>query len=166
MIEAIKKFSGGYRAVGIRKTAGTEGVGFVCTVVKDGRVLGEAADYADGGCVNIRFNTREEEQALVAHCKARFPQYEYATMDMFFCALVDYEEALKKLKTKAKKALMVSDETKLDENGVAVSYATYSLAPTEENRAKVLAKFPNTKFLNDELEDFPTLTLTTKKTKK
>lgn len=151
MIEAIKKFMNGYRAVGIRKTAGMEGAGFVCTIIKDGRVLGEAADYGDGGCVNIRFSTREEEQAMVAYCKAMYPQYEYATMDMFFCALVDYEEAVKKLRTKAKKALLVPDETKLDEHGVAEAYVTYNLAPTPENKAKVLAKYPNTVFLNDEL---------------
>ena len=44
-------------------------------------------------------------------------------------ALVDYELGIKSLKTKAKKVL-----------------------PTEENKARVLAKHPQTKFLNDELD--------------
>lgn len=163
MIEAIKKFLGGYRAVGIRKTEGMEGHGFVCTVMKDGRVLGEAADYADGASINLHFTSREDEQAMYAFCKALYPQYEYEQTGIFVGAMVDYELAIKSLKTKAKKALLVADETKLDEHGVAESYMAWKLEPTAENKARIRAKHPNTVFLNDELDDFPTLTLPKKK---
>lgn len=152
MIEAIKKFLGGYRAVGIRKTEGMEGHGFVCTIVKDGRVLGEAADYADGASINLHFTSREDEQAMYAFCKALYPQYQYEQTGIFVGAMVDYELSIKTLKTKAKKVLMVADETKLDEHGVAESYSSWKLEPTAENKARILAKYPETKFLNDELD--------------
>ena len=51
MIEAIKKFAAGYRAVGIKNTTGIEGSGWIATIMKDGKVLGEAADYGDGAAV-------------------------------------------------------------------------------------------------------------------
>ena len=37
MIEAIKKFAAGYRAVGIKNTTGIEGSGWIATIMKDGR---------------------------------------------------------------------------------------------------------------------------------
>lgn len=151
MIEAIKKFMNGYRAVGIRNTEGMEGSGFVATVMKDGRVLGEVADYGDGGPVHINFTSKEEEEALLTFTKGLFPDMKYETDGFFIGELVNYELAVKSLRTKAKKVLMVAEESKLDENGVAQSYSSWKLEPTAENRAKVLAKFPNTVFLNDEL---------------
>ena len=68
--------------------------------------------------------------------------------------MVDYELAIKSLKTKAKKVLMAADESQLDEHGVAKAYSSWKLLPTEENKARVLAKHPQTKFLNDELDSW------------
>ena len=58
MIEAISKFLNGYRAFDIRKTEGMEGLGFIAKVMKNGRVLGEVADYGDGAAMRIDFPTR------------------------------------------------------------------------------------------------------------
>ena len=154
MIEAISKFMNGYRAVGIRKTEGIEGYGFICTIMKNGRVLGEAADYGDGASMNLHFPRKEDETALYDFTKALYPEYQYEQASIFVGAMVDYELAIKNLKSKAKKALLVADETDLDEHGVAKRYSTWKLEPTQENKARVLAKHPNTKFLNDELDQW------------
>jgi hypothetical protein len=154
MIEAIKTFLNGYRAVGIRKTEGMEGLGFIASIMKNGRLLGEVADYGDGGAMHIDFPYNKDEQDLNEFCKALYPDYQFEQASIFVGAMVDYELAIKSLKTKAKKALLVADETQLDEHGVAKSYSSWKLLPTEENKARVLAKHPQTKFLNDELDLF------------
>ena len=115
MIEAIKKFAAGYRAVGIKNTTGIEGSGWIATIMKDGKVLGEAADYGDGAAVYVHFTNHADEQALYDHAKATYPQFQYATADCFLGELVNYELAIKSLKTKAKKKLMKAEEGDLDE---------------------------------------------------
>lgn len=152
MIEAIKKFASGYRAIGIQKTMGMEGSGWTATIMKDGKVLGEASDYGDGGPVHIRFTNREDEQALYAHGKETYPQFQYEQAGTFLGELVNYELAIKSLRTKAKKKLMKAEEGELDENGVAKSYTAWNAPDSPELRAKILAKEPNTVFLNDELQ--------------
>lgn len=154
MIEAISNFLNGYRAFDIRKTAGMEGLGFIAKVMKNGRVLGEVADYGDGGAMRIDFPHKKDEQDLSEFCKALYPDYQYEQTSIFVGAMVDYELAIKSLKTKAKKVLMVADESQLDEHGVAKAYSSWKLLPTEENKARVLAKHPQTKFLNDELDSW------------
>lgn len=151
MIEAIKKFANGYRAVGIKKTTGIEGSGWIATVLKDGRVLGEAADHGDGAPVYVQFANREDEQALYNYAKATYPQFQYATADCFLGDLVNYELAIKSLKTKAKKKLLKAEEGELDSNGVAKSYCSWNAPDSPALRAKILADEPNTVFLNDEL---------------
>ncbi len=162
MIDAIKAFLNGYRAVGIKETRGSEGHGFYATLVKDGKVLGEISDYADGGPINYRLNA-DDEKALIAYAKEKYPELQYEPEGAFIGALIDYELSIKKIKTKAAKALLVADETQLDEHGVATAYSIWNLPPTPENKARVLAKHPATKFLNDELLGFETLKLTRKK---
>jgi len=162
MIDAIKAFLNGYRAVGIKETRGSEGHGFYATLVKDGKVLGEIADYADGAIMNIRLTNPDDEKALIAFAKEKYPELQYEPEGAFIGALIDYELSIKKIKTKAAKALLVADETQLDEHGVATAYTIWKLEPTAENKARVLAKHPATKFLNDELLGFETLKLTRK----
>ncbi|HDR9764212.1 TPA: hypothetical protein ACK3Q6_002695 [Burkholderia cepacia] len=157
MIEAIKKFANGYRAVGIQATMGMEGHGFIATIMKDGRVIGQAKDYGDGGSTHLDFPLREDVDALLSYARSLFPDYQYATDDMFFGALIDYELAIKKLRTAAKKKLMQADETKVDQHGVAESYVSWNMTDTPENRARILAQQPNTVFLNDELNDWEEL---------
>lgn len=163
MIDAIKAFLNGYRAVGIKETRGMEGHGFYATLCKDGKVLGEIADYADGGPLNLHLTNPDDEKALIAFAKEKYPDIRYEPEGSFIAALIDYELSIKSLKTKAAKCLMVADETDLDEHGVAKSYSSWKLAPTAENRALVLAKHPNTKFLNDELDQWESLKAPRKK---
>lgn len=152
MIEAIKKFLNGYRAVSIRKTEGMEGLGFIATIMKGSRVIGICSDYGDGGPMHVDFPIPKDREDLLTYCKALYPDYQYEQVGIFVGAMVDYELAIKSLRTKAKKVLMVADETQLDEHGVAKAYSSWKLLPTEENKVRVLAKHPQTKFLNDELE--------------
>ncbi|MCA8351463.1 hypothetical protein [Burkholderia cepacia] len=154
MIEAIKKFAAGYRAVGIKNTTGIEGSGWIATIMKDGKVLGEAADYGDGAAVYVHFTNHADEQALYDHAKATYPQFQYATADCFLGELVNYELAIKSLKTKAKKKLMKAEEGDLDENGVAKSYSSWNAPDSPSLRAKILEHFPETVFLNDELQQW------------
>jgi hypothetical protein len=67
MIEEIRKFANGYRMIGIKETTGMEGSGWLATVMKDGVVIGEAADYGDGGPVNIQLNTKEQYAELLEY---------------------------------------------------------------------------------------------------
>ncbi|WP_241170346.1 hypothetical protein [Serratia marcescens] len=157
MIDAIKVFLGGYRAVGIKETRGSEGHGFYATLFKDGKALGEIADYADGAMMNIHLTVPAYEKELKDFAQKLYPDMKYEPEGVFLGALIDYELAVKNLQSKAKKGLLVADETQLDEHGVATSYSTWNLPPTAENKARVLAKHPNTKFLNDELEQWETL---------
>ncbi|WP_175888118.1 hypothetical protein [Burkholderia contaminans] len=154
MIEAIKKFAADYRAISIKATTGHEGSGWIATIMKTGRVLGEAADYGDGGPVHIRFTNKVDEQALYAHGKATYPQFQYEQAGTFLGELVNYELAIKSLKTKAKKKLMKAEEGELDSNGVASSYTSWNAPDSPELRAKILAKEPNTVFLNDQLQQW------------
>ncbi|MBU9118412.1 hypothetical protein KTD15_06335 [Burkholderia multivorans] len=151
MIEAIKKFARGYRAVGIKATTGMEGSGWIATFMKDGRVLGEAADYGDGGPVNIRFTNKQDEVELRELAKTIYTDFQYELAETFLGELVNYELAIKSLKTKAKKKLMKAEEGELDEHGVAKSYSSWNAPDSPELRAKILAKEPNTVFLNDQL---------------
>lgn len=162
MIDAIKAFLGGYRAVGIKETRGSEGHGFYATLFKDGKALGEIADYADGGPVNYHLS-KEDETALIAFSKEKYPDMKYEPEGCFIGALIDYELSIKKIKSKAAKALLVADETRLDEHGVATAYSIWNLLPTPENKARVLEKHPQTKFLNDELDGWETLKAPRKK---
>ena len=157
MIDAIKKFANGYRAIGIKATTGMEGSGWLATIMFNGRVLGDSADYGDGAPVYIRFKDGADEKALREYAKQCLPTFQFELAETFLGYLVNYELAIKSLKSKAKKGLLVADESKVDENGVATSYSTWNLLDTPENRAKVLAKHPATKFLNDELEQWETI---------
>ena len=157
MIDALKAFLNGYRAAGIKETRGMEGLGFYATLIKDGKVLGECADYGDGGMMRLDFPSQSDEQELKAYAKTLYPDVQFEQEGMFICALIDYELAVKKIQAKAKKVLLVADETQVDEHGVATAYTIYKLEPTAENKARVLAKHPNTKFLNDELEGWEVL---------
>lgn len=150
MIDAIKKFSNGYRAVGIKETMGREGYGWLATIIKDEVVIGEAADYADGGSINENFN-KSDRLALQEYTKSIYPQYERGHDEVFLAQLVEYEVAINKLKSAARKKLMASDESNLDEHGVATSYTSWKVADSPVVRAKLLAKQPGLTFLNDEL---------------
>ncbi len=152
MIEAIQKFARGYRAVGIQKTMGMEGSGWIATFMKDGRVLGEAADYGDGAPVHIRFTNHQDEVELRELAKTIYTDFQYELAESFLGDLVNYELAIKDLKSKAKKKLMKVEEDKLDEHGVATSYSSWNAPDSPELRARILAKEPNTVFLNDQLK--------------
>ena len=52
---------------------------------------------------------------------------------------------------------MKAEEGELDENGVAKSYSSWSAPDSPELRAKILEKYPNTVFLNDELASWEDL---------
>ena len=75
---------------------------------------------------------KKDEQDLSEFCKALYPDYQYEQTSIFVGAMVDYELAIKSLKTKAKKVLMAADESQLDEHGVAKAYSSWKLLPTEE----------------------------------
>lgn len=152
MIEAVQKFLNGYRAVCVRKTEGMEGSGFIATIMKGSRVVGQVADYGDGAALRMDFPIKKDEQDLNEFSKTLYPETQYEQASIFVGAMVDYELAIKSLKTKAKKMLLVADETQLDEHGVPTAYNSWKLAPTEENKSLILAKYPQTKFLNDELD--------------
>ena len=67
---------------------------------------------------------------------------------------MNYELSIKSLKTKAKKKLMKAEEGELDENGVAKSYSSWNAPDSPSLRTKILEHFPETVFLNDELQQW------------
>ena len=157
MIDAIKTFSKGYRAVGIKDTTGMDSSGWIATIMLNGRMLGESADYGDGAPVLISFKDDADVKALREHAKQCFPDGKYELAESFLGYLVNYEIAVKGIKSKAKKFLLVADESRLDSNGVSTTYTKWNISDTPENRSKVLAQSPATKFLNDELEHWETI---------
>ncbi len=60
LIGALKSFSNGYRAVDIRILQRTSGRGWVATIVRDCKVLGEAMDEDNGDPLWYRFAANEE----------------------------------------------------------------------------------------------------------
>lgn len=152
MIEALKKYAGSYRLGSIKPTEGREGPGWIGLIYMDGRLIGDAADFGNGGMTRIRIEKKEDMDALVAHAKTvNFANLQYEIEGMFLEELANYELSIKKLKARAKKCLMQSDETVLDRNGVAQSYSEWKCADTPENRKAILSRNPDIKFLNDEL---------------
>lgn len=150
MIEAIRKFANGYRAVGIEKTRGMEGSGWAATILKDGTVIGNAADYADGGPVFVDIKGTAVTDLMV-YAKSLYPD-SFEHDGQFLDDLVNYELAIKDLRAKAKTKLMKCEYEQKDENGVPTSYSTYNCPNNPENRKRILEKEPHTVFLNEQLE--------------
>lgn len=152
MIEAIRKFANGYRAVGIEKTRGMEGLGWAATILKDGVMIGTAADYADGGPVSIDIKGIEVSNLLV-YAKSLYPD-SFEHDGQFLEDLVNYEISIKDLKSKSKKVLMKCEYENKDANGVPTSYSIFKCADTTDNRQKILEKEPATIFLNEQLNSW------------
>lgn len=157
MIEALLKFANGYRLVGIKEFVGREGSAYTATILKDGKIIGEATDYGNGGNMDISIANDEARTALLAYSKGLYPQYEFEHDGSFIDDLVNYELAVKKIRSIAAKKLMMADEKELDENGIATGYMSWNAPDTPANRASLLKQKPETVFLNDEILKFPAI---------
>lgn len=160
MIEAIKKYAGPYRAVAIKKTMGMEGPGWSATIAKDGRVIGEAADWGTGGPVHIHIRDQAVMKELDKHARDVYDgDCNFEITERFLDDLVNYEILIETWRKKAAKRILESDDSKVDDNGVSFQCFTWTLEPTPENFAKLKAKKPGIKFLNDEFKEWPKLSL-------
>lgn len=152
MIKELLKFANGYRATAIRDMPGRRGTGWAASFMKDGKLLGEAADYADGGALRINFNDEKDRAELLAYAKTVYPQYDFEQDCLFLGEVVNYEIAIRDIKRS--KRLMKADESDKDDNGIARNFDAWNLTDTPKNRAAILAKLPDTVFLNDEVKEW------------
>lgn len=160
MIEAIKKYVGPYRAVAIKKLTGMEGSGWSATIAKDGKIIGEAADWGTGGSVHIKIRDQAVMKELDKHARDVYDgDYNFEITERFLDDLVNYEILIEKWRKKAASKILERDDSKVDDNGVSFQCFVWTLEPTPENFAKVKAKNPGIKFLNDEFKDWPRLTV-------
>lgn len=97
MIGRLKSFANGYRAVDIRILRGTAGCGWVATIVRDGKVLGEAMDQGDGVPVCYRFDA-DEEMLFLAYSKSIYSWKDFRHDERFLRQLVSHELYLKSLR--------------------------------------------------------------------
>jgi hypothetical protein len=155
MIEIIKAFAGEFSVANIENLRGKEGNGFGCTLVRAGRVIGQATDWGDGGMVRIDIAETEDRKALLDHATKIYPDTKHERDGLFISVLVGYIETLKMMKTKAKKIVVAVDMAakEKDERGVPMGYCMFKgLPPTKENIARVKRDNPGLTVLNEELE--------------
>lgn len=154
MIEQLKKFTNGYRVKGIKNIEGREGLGWSGTIYRNGKKIGTGDDYADGGPSRLRIPDSEEREALLKWAKELLPECQYEVENMFIEELVNYELAIKRMKVIARKKLMKYETDKLDTNGIPTTFSTWNFPDSPEVRTKILERYPDTNFLNDELADW------------
>lgn len=66
-----------YTVKGVKSFQGREGLGYECSVYKDGKRIGTVTDVANGGGqLQMNLKTREEETALEDYCKT-LPKLSY-----------------------------------------------------------------------------------------
>jgi hypothetical protein len=66
-----------YSVKGVKSFQGREGMGYECSVYKDGKRIGTVTDVCNGGgMLQMNLKTREEETALEEYCKA-LPKLSY-----------------------------------------------------------------------------------------
>jgi hypothetical protein len=97
----------------------------------------------------------QDRQELDVYAKKKHPDYQFEADGAFLANLYGYWDAIKSLKAKCKKKIMVMDEeaAKKDEQGVPLSYSIYSAPPTAENIAKIKQANPKSIILNELLEN-------------
>jgi hypothetical protein len=153
MINEILAYSGEYRAANLKNITGREGYGFEFVLLRGDKVLGTVHDWGDGGPVDAMSVNRDEMQVLNVYAKQKHPDFEFENDGIFLANLYGYWDAIKSLKSKCKKKILVMDEatSKKDDNGVPLSYSIYSAEPTAENIAKIKKSNPDAIILNEVL---------------
>lgn len=159
MIDKLIKFANGYRLSRIKETNGMEGVGFMATILKEGKVIGRVADYSDGAGINTFDMSDKDEAELIAYAKTLFPEMPMMHQDQFFFKMVNYEASMKELRSKAKKKIIQYFDEHVDEFGVGKQFAFWNYSHTPENIDSILQHYPDTKILNDQLLNFPAITV-------
>lgn len=51
----------GFELKAVKKTYGMEGEGFIANLYMDNKKVGSVADYGDGGCIDVSFESQREE---------------------------------------------------------------------------------------------------------
>jgi hypothetical protein len=146
-----------YSVKGVKSFQGREGMGFECSVYKDGKRLGTVTDVCNGGGqLQMNLKTREDEAELEAYCKT-LPQLSYMNDGkehffnsdpcIFIGGLVDAFETDQRNKRNCKTKTLVE----VVEDGKKVVYAykcKFSLAIKKQIKDR---DYPNTDivFINE-----------------
>lgn len=151
MINEIMAYCGDYRAANLKNITGREGYGFEFILLKGDKVLGQIHDWGDGGAVDTMSLNIQDRQELDVYAKKKHPDYQFEADGAFLANLYGYWDAIKSLKAKCKKKILVMDEeaAKKDEQGVPLSYSIYSAPPTAENITKIKQANPKSIILNE-----------------
>lgn len=162
MIDKILAYTKGYRIVGMTFTrGGLEGKGWKGSILKDGRVIGTAQEDGNGALAFIEIKNKEDEKELERVAVEVYPDLAEMADAVFIEYIVQYEMRVAEWKKSAKKYL-IGAAGPLDERGIAMNFNHWKLGDTPENRAAIMKHYPETVFLNDSLEQFPTYKLVKK----
>jgi hypothetical protein len=154
MIAEMLTYCGGYSAAGIKTINGREGPGYDSKIFKDGRLLGQALNYGDGGSVRLHFPDYKDRDEFEAFAKARHPDH-HEPADWFVTNVVAYWEAIKSLKAKSKKRILAvdpGDKSEVDGNGVNLAIVEFKAENTPENLARLKKVRPSYIWLNEALD--------------
>ena len=104
---------------GCKEFQGREGDGVQGNIYMDGKKVGWYNDRADGGEVEIDYDSKEIETEILARVDRFFERYpqEYSGVDLFFptiLTLMDYEKSLRKALKKGCNAILAQDALNSD----------------------------------------------------
>lgn len=154
MRKEIEKHANGYRLAKLRTFPGREGNGWVGSLIKDGKLLGDVGDWADGGPIFAKLVEGRAE--LVEYAESLYGKHKFVSaVDFFLGDLVNYELVSKKIKTASKTKLVLSlPDAEKDRNGVDAKFAYFSMPDSPEARKAAEKQIQGVRFLNDEFADW------------
>jgi hypothetical protein len=125
----------------IKKTTGMEGSGFLCTIYMDGMKIGTAADYGDGGPINMHYDNISARPHLEDEAIRRHPdcvKHPYLAIECMIGSLVIEKQKETTYKRKcAKNTLFI---LKTDKKG---QYWTINKAFNKTTKSEIMAEYGN-----------------------
>lgn len=137
MITKMRSSLRGYEAKNIKNTVGMEGNGFTATLYRNGVKVGEAADYADGAMIHLRFLSKAAESDFATEAQLHSPESKYCAPDIFAGHIVGTCEAIAKIKRACSKKILVQ----LEGDDKTDSYREIKWPFNPETAAKVRAHY-------------------------
>lgn len=157
-IKAVLAYAAGYHFKALKKTEGREGPGWIGTLYRGAKKLGDCADYGNGASVHLGIRDREELKLLHEHAVAiNRSDYDFEEEGTFLENLYNYTESVKRIERQSKTKIIFCDPTcPLDENGIPSSMKILSLRagfqPGPAAYGQLRSRHPDAVILNESLD--------------